>query len=179
MSLKHAILGFLSISAKTGYDLQKKNEQTIQHFWPSTQSQIYRTLKELERGGLIDGEVTIQHEKPNKRMYTLTPKGKKELLGWVASPLEPAPHRNQFLVQLFFSEHISRDAICANLSHYRERLKARLEYMKSKEVQDKIAFAVSPKEKALFEIIVDNGVRLLETEMDWADSSIAKMKELE
>ncbi|MBN2085752.1 MAG: PadR family transcriptional regulator [Anaerolineales bacterium] len=179
MSLKHAILGFLSISDKTGYDLQKKNEQTIQHFWPSTQSQIYRTLKELERDGLIKGEITIQREKPNKRLYALTPEGKQELVDWLAGPLDPAPHRNQFLVQLFFSKHISRDAICANLSHYRARLEARLEYLKSDEVRTKFALAASPKEEALFRIIVDNGIRLLEAEIGWVNSSILKIEELE
>jgi PadR family transcriptional regulator AphA len=179
MSLKYAILGFLSISDKTGYDLQKKNERTIQHFWPSTQSQIYRTLKDLEGDGLIKGEITIQREKPNKRLYSLTPEGEKELLDWLASPLEPPPHRNQFLVQLFFSKHISRDAICANLAHYRERMEARLEYLKSNEVRNKIDNADSPKEEVLFQIIVDNGIRQLEAEIGWVDSSISKIMELE
>ena len=44
MSLKHAVLGFLSIAPMTGYDLRKHMEESVAHFWPADQAQIYRTL---------------------------------------------------------------------------------------------------------------------------------------
>ena len=53
MSLRHAILGFLSFQPFTGYDLKKAFDRSVRHFWPATQSQIYRTLAELDADGLI------------------------------------------------------------------------------------------------------------------------------
>jgi PadR family transcriptional regulator AphA len=47
MSLDHAILGFLSYSPFTGYDLKKFFDQSVRHFWLADQSQIYRTLSRL------------------------------------------------------------------------------------------------------------------------------------
>ena len=38
MSLKHAILGFLSFAPLTGYDLKKAFDRSVQHFWPANQS---------------------------------------------------------------------------------------------------------------------------------------------
>ena len=35
MSLKHAILGFLSLQPMTGYDLKKAFDQSVRHFWPA------------------------------------------------------------------------------------------------------------------------------------------------
>jgi hypothetical protein len=48
MCLKHAILGILSFSPMTGYDLKKAFDRSVRHFWPVNQSQIYRTLAELD-----------------------------------------------------------------------------------------------------------------------------------
>jgi PadR family transcriptional regulator, regulatory protein AphA len=178
MSLKYAILGFLNISPKTGYDLQKKNEQTLSHFWSSTQSQVYRTLKELEEAGLIESEITIQREKPNKRMYSLTGAGREDLIRWLSGPVDPAPHRNAFLVQLFFSDPVSPQTICGNLAHYREGLSAKLRYLQSEQADRRIDLGRSVKEKTLFRIIVDNGVRLLECEIAWADEAIRRLEQL-
>ncbi|MBK7448579.1 MAG: PadR family transcriptional regulator [Anaerolineales bacterium] len=54
MSLKHAILGFLSFKPFSGYELKKAFDSSVQHFWPANQSQIYRTLAELEGGGFVE-----------------------------------------------------------------------------------------------------------------------------
>ena len=47
MSLKHAILGFLSFKSLTGYGLKKAFDRSVQHFGPGNQSQIYRELAAL------------------------------------------------------------------------------------------------------------------------------------
>ncbi len=179
MSLRHAILGFLNVSPKTGYEIQKKVDFTIQHFWPTTQSQIYRTLKELQDEDLIQCEVHYQSEKPNKKMYSLSEKGITELLRWLNEPHPAAPHRNSFLVQLFFSKGIPSETIISNLSHYRQDLENRLHFLKSGDVQSRIELGQSPQENVLFQIIVENGISLLESEIGWVDSSILKLQQLE
>ncbi|MCE1255059.1 MAG: PadR family transcriptional regulator, partial [Anaerolineae bacterium] len=55
MSLEYAILGFLQYQPLSGYDLKKIFDQTVSHFWPATQSQIYRTLDRL-----LDNKWVIQ-----------------------------------------------------------------------------------------------------------------------
>ncbi len=57
MSLKHAILGFLSFKPLSGYDLKKAFDKSVHHFWPANQSQIYRTLSQMTDEGLIEKEV--------------------------------------------------------------------------------------------------------------------------
>ena len=52
MSLKHAILGLLTIQPMTGYELKHEAFDTsIAHFWQADQSQIYRTLDRMESDG--------------------------------------------------------------------------------------------------------------------------------
>ena len=42
MSLEYAILGFLCYKPLSGYDLKKIFDNSVQHFWPADQGQIYR-----------------------------------------------------------------------------------------------------------------------------------------
>lgn len=53
MSLSHVILGWLSYERMTGYDLNGAIEISTQHFWSTSQSQIYRTLKKLKAEGWV------------------------------------------------------------------------------------------------------------------------------
>ena len=95
MSLDYAILGFLKKSPATGYELQKKIEKSINHFWTSTQSQIYRTLNRMEDDALIISEIHYQDEKPNKKVYSITEKGKeafKVKIKELASSWKPTIH---------------------------------------------------------------------------------------
>ena len=54
MSLDFAILGFLSYSPFTGYDLKKFFDQSVRHFWTADQSQIYRILARLGDEGKVE-----------------------------------------------------------------------------------------------------------------------------
>ena len=67
MSLKHAVLGFLSIAPMSGYDLRKHMEESVAHFWPADQAQIYRTLGHLAADGLVSVETIPQEGKPDRR----------------------------------------------------------------------------------------------------------------
>ena len=40
MSLKHAILGFLSFKALSGYDLKKAFDNSVRHFWTANRAKF-------------------------------------------------------------------------------------------------------------------------------------------
>ncbi len=178
MSLKHTILGFLKNGPKTGYDLQKKIESTISHFWPSTQSQIYRTLGDMSNDSLIVSQIEYQDNKPNKKMYSITEKGNDELIRWLSSPLEIPGHRNQFLVQLFFSRNIDRETVIENLINYSAQMEKRLDFLTCDETNSRVVNEGNEIQKALYEIIRDNGIRLLQNEISWANASIQRLERI-
>jgi len=176
MSLKHAILGFLNKQDLSGYDLQKKIETTINHFWPSTQSQIYRTLKELIDDGHVDMQIVYQDEKPNKKVYTITPGGKQELTQWLNSKIDLPNHRNQFLVQLFFSDGLENNKILKNLEGYKSVMKSRLSFLTGEQVDNRLKNIKNEKKKRLLKLITQNGIRALENEIRWIEHAIDTIK---
>lgn len=117
MSLKHAILGFLSFSPFTGYDLKKAFDQSVAHFWPANQSQIYRTLAELDTEGLVTKEVIAREERLDMKRYQITEGGRQALRQWLSTPHPPADTREPFLVQVYFGGHLTDAELLPVLQH--------------------------------------------------------------
>lgn len=120
MSLKHALLGFLTADPLTGYELHKLFKQSANHFWAADQSQIYRTLAELEASGMVKSTLQPQEGKPDRRTYKLLARGKREFEGWLASPLPDDVNREPFLLRIFFADALGKQGVLALISERRE-----------------------------------------------------------
>lgn len=107
MSLRHAILGFLSLRPLSGYDLKRAFDTSVRHFWTADQAAIYRTLTELERDGLVTHERIAQVARPDRKLHQLTDAGRAEFAGWLRAPTPSAPRREPLLVKLFFAGPLS------------------------------------------------------------------------
>jgi len=107
MSLKYAILGFLSFAPFSGYDLKKAFDSSVRHFWPANQSQIYRTLAELDEQGFVEKEIIAREERLDMKIYSITEKGRSELHRWLSTPLPEQDTREPFLIQVYFGSRLS------------------------------------------------------------------------
>ena len=109
MSLKFAILGLLNVMPMTGYDLKHQAfDATVRHFWPADQSQIYRTLTQLAEDDLVTVTIEAQEERPDRKVYAITPAGQVALTEWLKSDQALPTLRDPLLVQLFFGQELSR-----------------------------------------------------------------------
>jgi PadR family transcriptional regulator, regulatory protein AphA len=111
MSLKHAILGFLSYKPLSGYDLKKAFDRSVEHFWPANQSQIYRELSDLHDKGWIRQKVIEREGQLDKKVYHITNSGREALHEWLAVPLPAADYREPFLIQIFFGGRLSDEEL--------------------------------------------------------------------
>lgn len=102
MSLKHALLGILSLEPMTGYEVKQFFDSSVQHFWNAELSQIYPTLKSLEESGFVDMRVEVQQNRPNRKIYAITDEGRLEFERWIRAPQPPADLRDPFLIKVFF-----------------------------------------------------------------------------
>lgn len=115
MSLKYAILGFLSYKSFSGYDLKKAFDNSVRHFWSANQSQIYRTLAQLDEEGLVAKEVIEREERLDMKIYTITPTGRADLHQWLSTPLPEQDDREAFLIQIYFGGKLTDDELLALL----------------------------------------------------------------
>ena len=112
MSLKHALLGLLSEGEATGYDLTKMFELSMSHYWHAGHSQIYPLLDDMEKEGLILFEHIVQKDKPNKKVYRLTPPGRAALVAWLKVEPPPSRYKDESLLKVRFFDNLPpQDAI--------------------------------------------------------------------
>ena len=112
MSLKHGLMGLLSQKPMTGYDLDKLFKASLGFFWPAQYSQIYAELDKMEKKGWLASQRIVQEDKPNKRVYSLTPAGKEEFSRWLATSEKDLRAsfsiKSGFLMRLFFAGNASK-----------------------------------------------------------------------
>lgn len=128
MSLKHAILGFLSFAPEpmSGYDLKKSFDHSVRHFWPANQSQIYRTLAVLAEGGLVEIDLVKREERLDKKLYHITDNGRSELHRWLSNPLASHDIREPLLIKIFFAGLLTDDELFNVLQHEIQAIEERL-----------------------------------------------------
>ena len=105
MSIKYAILGLLNYSDMHGYRIKEHIEKNFGHMWSINFGQIYPSLKELKKEGLIDMLEVAPSENggPHKKLYSITKKGVDELSRWIAAPPgKPMLIRDPFLLKFAF-----------------------------------------------------------------------------
>jgi PadR family transcriptional regulator AphA len=114
--LKFALLGALNYQPMSGYDLKQFTDRSIANFWHAELSQIYVTLKALEKEGFITSSAISQTNRPDRRVYTITGNGKLALSTWLETPFtEIDQYKDTLLLKLFFSASLGKDAILAQL----------------------------------------------------------------
>lgn len=113
----YALLGLLSISPMSGYDLHQAVSRSIAHFWPVSKTQVYSELARLEPSGLIEGTDVPQERLPDKRVFRLSAAGEEALDEWLSSePVEALQMRVPFLIKTLLGHRRSPDETRALLA---------------------------------------------------------------
>jgi DNA-binding PadR family transcriptional regulator len=95
------LLALLAKEPAHGYELKVRLEQTFGDAYPPLNiGQVYLTLQRLERAGLVRGEDVVQADRPNKRVYELTPAGREAVANWVEEPSDEPRLRDDFFMKL-------------------------------------------------------------------------------
>jgi DNA-binding PadR family transcriptional regulator len=178
MSLKHAILGFLSFKSLSGYDLKKVFDHSIQHFWPANQSQIYRTLAELKSDGWVDQEVIEREERLDMKVYHITDGGRQELHHWLSSPLPPTDYREPFLIQVYFGGLLTDKELVELLHHEIRDMEERLAVYDSiyKMYPERISTSEDPRSLFLSVATLEYGILSNESSLEWLKSVIERVQ---
>ncbi len=178
MSLDFAILGFLNYHPYSGYDLKKIFDNSVRHFWGADQSQIYRTLARMTENGLVEMERVPQEDRPDRKVYHITDRGRGELFRWLAGPPPMDEPRSAPLIQVFFAGQLTNEEILAKFEGFAAMMRALLKQYE--QVPGQIgpfeADIPSPREHFFWMLTLDNGIRNMRANLEWAESVIAQIK---
>jgi DNA-binding PadR family transcriptional regulator len=91
VTVSYALLGLLQGASRHGYDLKQSYDRRFGAAKPIQFGQIYRTLSQLERDGLVELVGVESGGGPDRKRYSITPEGVTVLDAWLAEPEEPQP----------------------------------------------------------------------------------------
>ncbi len=178
MSLPHAILGFLNYGPSSGYDLKKAFDASVRHFWPADQSQIYRTLAHMAEQDWVEIEVIRQQDRPDRKVYHITPAGREELRRWLKSALPPEQSRRSLLVQVFFAAQLDDEQVLAIFEREARYLREALQrYTHLPQEGAQYAESVgSPREVFFWCLTLEHGIKRIQAQLEWVESVIHRLK---
>jgi DNA-binding PadR family transcriptional regulator len=110
LSIKHAILGLLADGGPLhGYGLKSAYEEELVPGAALNIGQVYPALDKLQEEGHVTVEVVSQSERPDRKVYTITDKGRRELEHWLATPSrQDLDLRNETFLKLVLAWRLSQ-----------------------------------------------------------------------
>jgi DNA-binding PadR family transcriptional regulator len=181
VSLKHALLGFLNYGPHTGYELKKVFDISVAHFWSAELSQIYPTLKALETEGLVEMKVEVQADRPNRKVYSITDDGRRELVDWLGTPADPDQIREPLLVKLFFAASSGKAQVMAVLRRRADDLRQRLDgYRHGLMLVDRYSGAARLEQEAPFwRLTIEYGIAHTEANLGFIEQAIGRLEAMD
>ena len=133
MNLRAVLLGFLTRGDLTGYELKGAMDESVGFFFGASYGSIYPALRNLEEEGLVRSTLVVQSDRPNKKVYSLTPEGRAYFLDALEEPPAEDSFRSEFLMQLFFGHHQDPERLLALIGDHRSGLSNSLERLRKTE----------------------------------------------
>jgi len=97
MSPIYPLLGLLKQGERYGYEIKRCVALEYTPFWRIDFGQLYRSLAKMTRAGWVHARTEKSAGGPDRKIYTLTPKGDEEFTKWIN---QPARDRDEFFVKL-------------------------------------------------------------------------------
>lgn len=190
MSLRQAILGLLDAEPMTGYELDRIMDETYGYVWTAPHNQIYVTLRQMEADGLVLAEAERSGGR-RKRVYSLTPEGRREMCRWVAEPIAYTGERDVAHLKVSMMNLVDLDdaegVLRAHVDYHRERLakwRERLAAVTSGRSRVLLArLAGTPPEDhdrliAFKKLGYEGSIARARAEIDWAESCLRTVEAL-
>ncbi|HYM31795.1 MAG TPA: PadR family transcriptional regulator [Candidatus Cybelea sp.] len=126
MDIKTLCLGLLTFGDASGYEIKKSFEGELRHFYEASFGSIYPALMRLTKDGLVTCTEQAQVNRPDKKVYRITPAGRMAFLDALQ---QKPPHdraRSDFMAILMFADllparHVS-DLVDERLASGRKHL---------------------------------------------------------
>lgn len=107
--IQHFLLGILATQPLYGYQIKKICDAHFSQLRPMNYGSIYPNLRKLKERGLLIQKVDPQDNRPNRKVYTITEKGRREFQKWLHQPAVRQPViQDEFTLKFLFSHEMDK-----------------------------------------------------------------------
>ncbi len=172
-----ALLGLLTIAPMSGYDLGRAVRSSVGHIWNESYGQIYPNLKKLAARDFVEARLERQDGKPDRKIYSITALGRKELDAWLAQPPQPEVPRNELLLKLFFGVQAPTERLIEYVEQMAEQHRSLLGMFERIE-REEIAPNRDHPDAMYWRMTARFGQLEMEAHLRWADETLAELRKL-
>jgi PadR family transcriptional regulator AphA len=173
----YAVLGLIDkVPGASGYQLVAVAGRSFAHFWPISQTLLYRELDRLTGLGWVAATRVEQLHAPSKWTYHITAAGQQALADWLATstPATSSSFRSGVLLRFFFAYRMHPDQVRSLLADYRNALQAQAEEFAA--IMDKLE-AVATSAARAGRLTALHGLRTAEARLEWVEEAEAQLGE--
>jgi DNA-binding PadR family transcriptional regulator len=173
MTVKHGILGLLALQPRYGWELRAAFLAIVggEEYWDLKPAQIYSTLARLEAAGLVKPQGKGSRN-PEKRVYAVTPRGRKELEKWFDQNEPPDHQRDETFLKLVLSLATGLADARRIISRERAMLYRRLHQATARRS------AADPEQELALMMLLDKTVMHLEADLRWLEMLEGRLDEI-
>lgn len=175
MGLAQALLAALSREPLSGYDLTRRFDGSLGYFWQASHQQIYRELAKLADQQQLDVVIQPQEKRPDRKVYSLTPKGKAALVSWLQTSVQPAQTRDELLVKLYAGGWTSPEQLISELQthcvYHQQKLQTYAEIAHHYFSQDQAL----PYAEQCMKLTLDYGIAYEKNWLHWCTEALRQL----
>jgi PadR family transcriptional regulator, regulatory protein AphA len=171
----YAVLGLLTFGPRSGYDLMKLAEKSIGHFWTPAKSHVYAELRRLKDcGHALETEVE-QVQRPDKRVYSITPAGEHALRRWLEhSEVVTEQMKSTFTLKVFFGALMPKETLVAQVEEMQRLARAKHDELVT------IEHMIENDESFFYpHLTLKQGLAHVEAEIRWTDEVLDELSRRE
>jgi DNA-binding PadR family transcriptional regulator len=172
----YIILGMLSYREMSGYSLKQLMDRAVKHFyWSPAKSQIYAELRRLESHGYVVMREVISPQRPDKRIYGLTPQGLDALRTWLDNTaVGPDSYKSPLLLKVFLGHLASPGILISQIEARRQKLARDLVLCEEKEegLIDRIQEPLAEEEFLFPLLALRFNMASIRAALTWADEAL-------
>lgn len=170
---RYMIMGLLSGSPMTGYDIKKWADELLKYLlMDMSYGQIYPILNRLEQDGLATVTIGSAGKRAGSKTYQITDKGLAEVRAWVRSP---DTKEYDILLKMCFGSLIPQEEMIGKIDAYRKKRESELALMGQ--------FLDVAGDEALYgpnapylKLITVLGLNYFKEEVSWCERAIAQLE---
>jgi PadR family transcriptional regulator AphA len=172
----YAVLGLIDkVPGASGYELVAVAGRSFAHFWPISQTLLYRELDRLANLGWVAATRVEQLHAPSKWTYGITMAGRQALADWLATPTPAiSSFRSGVLLRFFFAYRMHPDQVRSLLADYRSALQTQQEEFVA--IMDKLSAVSTPTARA-GRLTALHGLRTTEARLRWVEEVEAQLED--
>jgi PadR family transcriptional regulator AphA len=170
VSLRYFILGLLTRQSMSGYDIKRFLKSLGWLIGSPSFGSLYPALHALLEDGLATVDVLSREDKPPRKIYSITERGKQALQEWVDQPVEQGASLKAFVMRLVLASNFSRAGLIAQLRQRRSQVADHHASL------GQIAKTVDERDLGQ-RLALGYGLAIAAAELTWLDSTLDRLSE--